>query len=217
MKTFFRLLNIIMGCVNLIVLLLVLVIATLIIWDNHKPQVERRYPLSSEAFVDEFHDFDWVFKSNIDSYHISVDDYREYKYDVGISFRVDTITCHYLFHKGVDEWQFTEKHTHFYDKDTLMMQLLQMSPEEYNKCLLDICYFALALNQKYQITNIVYRNPNNYDRHPGHVFRRRFHSQLEDDELIIVKAPFPVTEEFKQRQKDRYRKFDVWFYEEQEK
>lgn len=218
MKTIFKWINIIMGCINLIVLLLVLAVAIFIIWDNHKPQVERRYPLSSEAFVDEFHDFDWEGSHDVNYYHIKINDYRDYKYNISIDFGIDSLSCNYLFHKGCDDLCFEEKHK-YSSKDTLMMQRLNMSPDEYYKHLLDICYFAIYLNQKYQIVHIQYRNPNKYsDNYVGHIFKRNFNCMMESSySLGIIKVPYPLADDIKQKYQNKMQKYDIWFYEEQKK
>lgn len=218
MKTIFKWINIIMGCINLIVLLLVLAVAIFIIWSERQPEEEKRYPLSSEAFVDEYHDFDWVGSHDVNYYHIKINDYRDYKYNISIDFGIDSLSCNYLFHKGCDDLRFEEKHK-YSSKDTLMMQRLNMSPDEYHKRLIDICYFAIYLNQKYQIVHIQYRNPNKYsDNYVGHIFKRNFNCMMESSySLAIIKVPYPLADDIKQKYQDKMQKYDIWFYEEQKK
>ena len=98
------------------------------------------------------------------------------------------------------------------------MQRLNMSPDEYRKRLIDICYFAMSLNQKYQIVYIQYRNPNKFsDNYVGHLFRRNFNYVMDgSNSLGIMKIPYPLIENIKQKYPNKMQKYDVWFYNEQE-
>ncbi len=169
------------------------------------------YPLTSEDFVDEYHDFDWTKGNLVDNYQVEIWDYREYKYSIQFFYEKDTLRCGHRFHKGdkdlwfQDIWGNTKS-------DTLMMEQWGLTAEEYNKKLIDVCFFALNLHMKYQVVRFGHRK---FREHDDIYVNRTLYFMCNHYNLSIFKELRPLTPEILEKRKQCNRKYDAWFYTEQ--
>ena len=126
-------------------------------------------------------------------------------------YEKDTLRCGHRFHKG-------DKDSWFQDiwgntkSDTLMMEQWGLTAEEYNKKLIDVCFFALNLHMKYQVVRFGHRKFREYN---DIYITRAPCFMCNHYNLFIYKELRPITPEILEKRKQCNRKYDAWFYTEQ--